>query len=144
MALSMTIGACSTYIYTSHHDDVIKWRHFPRYWPFVRGIHRSPLNSQHKGQWRGVWCFLRSASEYTVEWGWWFETPSPPLWRHRNDSLQDGAGQLEATVSHTATILGLCSSLRLLSFIHPLLSHEVIIWKLVKWGINATVDIFCN
>ena len=23
------------------HDDVIKWKHFPRYWPFVRGIHRS-------------------------------------------------------------------------------------------------------
>ena len=23
-------------------DDVIKWKHFPRYWPFVRGIHRSP------------------------------------------------------------------------------------------------------
>ena len=24
------------------HDDAIKWKHFPRYWPFVRGIHRSP------------------------------------------------------------------------------------------------------
>ena len=23
------------------YDDVIKWKHFPRYWPFVRGIHRS-------------------------------------------------------------------------------------------------------
>ena len=23
-------------------DDVIKWKHFPCYWPFVRGIHRSP------------------------------------------------------------------------------------------------------
>ena len=34
------------------HDDVIK--HFPRYWPFVRGIHRSPVNSSHKGQWRGA------------------------------------------------------------------------------------------
>ena len=22
------------------HDDVIKWKHFPRYWPFVRGIHQ--------------------------------------------------------------------------------------------------------
>ena len=22
------------------HDDVIKWKHFPRYWPFVRGIRR--------------------------------------------------------------------------------------------------------
>ena len=36
------------------HDGVIKWKHFPRYWPFVRGIHRSPVNSPHKGQWRGA------------------------------------------------------------------------------------------
>ena len=25
------------------HDDVIKWKHFARYWPFLRGIHRSPV-----------------------------------------------------------------------------------------------------
>ena len=48
-----------------HHDDIIKWKHFPRYWLFVRGIHRSPVTSPHKGQWRGalmyslicVWIF---------------------------------------------------------------------------------------
>ena len=39
------------------HDDVIKWKHFPRYWPFVRGIHRPPVNSPHKGQWRGALMF---------------------------------------------------------------------------------------
>ena len=39
------------------HDDVIKWKHFPRYWLFVRGIHRSPVNSPHKGQWRGALMF---------------------------------------------------------------------------------------
>ena len=39
------------------HDDVIKWKHFPRYWPFVRGIHRSLVNSPHKGQWRGALVF---------------------------------------------------------------------------------------
>ena len=33
---------------------LMKWKHFPRYWPFVRGIHRSPMNSPHKGQWRGA------------------------------------------------------------------------------------------
>ena len=33
------------------HDDVIKWKHFPCYWPFARGIHWSPVNSPHKGQW---------------------------------------------------------------------------------------------
>ena len=40
-----------------YHDDVIKWKHFPRYWPFVRGIHRRPVNSLHKGQWRGALMF---------------------------------------------------------------------------------------
>ena len=41
----------------THYGDVIKWKHFPRYWPFVRGIHRSPVNSSHKGQWRGTLMF---------------------------------------------------------------------------------------
>ena len=40
-----------------HHGDVIKWKHFPRYWPFVRGIHRSTANSPHKVQWRGALMF---------------------------------------------------------------------------------------
>ena len=31
-----------------------KWKHFPHYWPFVRGIHRSPVSSPHKSQWRGA------------------------------------------------------------------------------------------
>ena len=39
------------------HNAVIKWKHFPRFWPFVRGIHRSPVNSPHKGQWRGALMF---------------------------------------------------------------------------------------
>ena len=44
------------------HDDVIKSKHFPRYRSFVRGIHRggihrSPVNSPHKGQWRGALMF---------------------------------------------------------------------------------------
>ena len=39
------------------HNDVIKWNHFTRYWPFVRGIHRSPVTSPHKGQWRGTLMF---------------------------------------------------------------------------------------
>ena len=41
----------------TYHDDVIKWKHFPRNWPFVREIHRSPVNFPHKGQWRGALMF---------------------------------------------------------------------------------------
>ena len=32
-----------------------------------------------------LWCFLWSAPENWLSkqsWGWWFETPSHPLWRH--------------------------------------------------------------
>ena len=39
------------HVITGNHDDVVKWKHFPCYWPFVRGIQRSPVNSPHKGQW---------------------------------------------------------------------------------------------
>ena len=45
------------------HDDVIKWKHFLRYWPFVRGIHRSPVNSRTKASDAELWCFLWSAPE---------------------------------------------------------------------------------
>ena len=39
------------------HDDVIRWKHFPRYWPFVRGNQQSLVNSPHKSQWRGALMF---------------------------------------------------------------------------------------
>ena len=40
-----------------HDDDVIKWKHFLCYWPFVRGIHRSPVDYSHQGQWHGALMF---------------------------------------------------------------------------------------
>ena len=68
------------------HDDVIEWKHFPRYWPFVREIHRSPVNSPHKGMWHRALMF-------SLIYAWtngkqsihrWFETSSRSLWRHCN------------------------------------------------------------
>ena len=58
------------------HDDVIKWKHFPRYWPFVRGIHPSPVNSTHKGHWR-------EALICTCMNGWVNSRDAGDLRRHR-------------------------------------------------------------
>ena len=58
------------------------WRHqmeiFPRYWPFVRGIHR--WHSPHKGQWRGVLMF-----SFICAWmnGWVNNREAGDLRRHR-------------------------------------------------------------
>ena len=49
------------------HDDVIKWRHFPRYWPFVRGIHRSRWIPHTKASDAELCCFLWSVLEQKVE-----------------------------------------------------------------------------
>ena len=95
MLLDLAVCAIAVYHAYKLHDDIIKWKHFPRYWAFVRGIHRSPVNSPHKGQWRGVLMFslhlrlrLRQNKRYSKQWwDWWFETPSHPLWCHCNVTL---------------------------------------------------------
>ena len=41
------------------HDDVMRWKHFPHYWPLMREIHRWPVNSPYKDQWcRALMCSL--------------------------------------------------------------------------------------
>ena len=43
--------------FNTKHDDAIRWKPLPRYWPFVWGIYRSPVNSPHSDQWRGALMF---------------------------------------------------------------------------------------
>ena len=79
-------GTCLPYIsnvITTHHDDVIKWKHFPRSpvpgeFPTQRSVTRS----------FDVFFDLRLNKRLSKQsWGWWFETLSRPLWRHRNDAF---------------------------------------------------------
>ena len=62
------------------HDEVIKWKHFLRYWSFVRGIHRSPVNSPHKGPWR--WALIFSLICAWIS-SWADNRESGDLTRHR-------------------------------------------------------------
>ena len=62
------------------HVDDTKWKHFPRYRPFERGIHRSPVNSPHKGQWCGALLFSLIC---TWRNDWVNNTEAGELRRHR-------------------------------------------------------------
>ena len=59
----------------------------------MRGIHRSPVNSPHKGQLCGalmfslIWALNKRLSKQS--WGWWFGTPSRSLWRHCNAKMNN-------------------------------------------------------
>ena len=66
--------------FTRVHDDVIKWKHFPRHRPFVRGNHRLPVNYPHKSQWRGALMF---SLIYAWINGWVNTREAGDLIRHR-------------------------------------------------------------
>ena len=47
----------SCLVLISHTDGVIKWKHSLRHCPFVRGIHRSPVDYPHRVQCLGTLMF---------------------------------------------------------------------------------------
>ena len=66
------------------HDDVIKWKTVPPYWPFVRGIHWSLVNSPHKGQWCEALIFSLIFA-WTNSWVNNREAGDLRLWSYCND-----------------------------------------------------------
>ena len=101
-----------------NHDDVIKWKQFPRYWPFVRGIHRSPLNSPHKGQWRGALMFSLICTRIN---GWVNNGEAGDLRRHR---------------AHYDVIVMVI----IIWLWHPTMFTK---WQLKKVGIMTTLGVQC-
>ena len=82
-------------VWIGWHDDVIKWKLFPCYWPFVRGINSS-VNGEFPTQRPVTRSFdvfydLRLNKRFSKLWrGWWFETRSCTLWSHCNDVIRNG------------------------------------------------------
>ena len=82
---------CDNPVVSPHRDIIAWWRHqmktFSGYWPFVWGIHRSPMKSPHKGLWSfDIFFDLRLNKRLSKQWwSWWFDVLSCSLWRHCND-----------------------------------------------------------
>ena len=94
------------------HDDVIKWKHFPRYWICVGN---SPVTSEFPTQMPvtrsfNVFFDLRQNKRLSKQsWGWWFETPSRPLWRHCN--VRGKPISTSYTIHTLVTLFTLCTNI---------------------------------
>ena len=77
--------------YSLLYDDVIKWKHFPRLLAICAG--NSPVPGEFPTQRPvtrsfDVYFDLRPEKRLSKQsWGWWFETLSHSLWRHRNGMI---------------------------------------------------------
>ena len=74
------IRKCTRVAHAMTYDDVIKWKHFSGCWTFVRGFQRPPVNSTHKGQWRGAWMFSLICAQIN---GWVNNGEAGDLRHHR-------------------------------------------------------------
>ena len=70
------------------HEDVIKWKRLPCYWPFMRGIYRWPVNFPSQRavtqSFDGFFDLRLNKRLSKPSRRRWFETSSRSLWRHCN------------------------------------------------------------
>ena len=111
----------------SIHDDIIKWKHFPLYWPFVRGIHQSPVNSPHKGQWRGALMFYFICAGIN---GWVNNGEAGDLRRHR--------AHFDVIIMFTVNIL---QSIMMTSVNKTKLPHHA---DVIKWKKKSALLALCE
>ena len=109
------------YIYI-YNDDVIKWKHFPRYWPFVRGFtgHRWIPRTKASDAELFLICaffYLRLNTRLSKQsCGWWFETPSRSSWCHSNYIfMSQGSGNVSSALD-IAVLQGLFTDFKYYRF----------------------------
>ena len=68
MSIGFKVIALYIYIYIYIHYDVMKWKHFLLYCPFVQGIHRSPMVFPHKGIVTCTFGVSKQPAEQTLDW----------------------------------------------------------------------------
>ena len=111
----------------SIHDDIIKWKHFPLYWSFVQGIHQSPVNSPHKGQWRGALMFSFICAGIN---GWVNNGEAGDLGRHR--------AHFDVIIMFTVNIL---QSIMMTSVNKTKLPHHA---DVIKWKKKSALLALCE
>ena len=93
------------------------------------GIYRSPMNSLHKGKWRGALMFSLICAlnkRFSKQsWGWWFETPLRSLWRHFNVSYVRSWQIVFWCVARESTHVT-CQLIEMVSLSKPAITHHCI------------------
>ena len=69
----------------AHHDDVIKWKHFPYYWSFVGDFTGEFPSQRPVTRSFDVFFDLRLKRLSNQSCGWCFQMALNSLWRHCND-----------------------------------------------------------
>ena len=139
----------------SDHDDVIKWKHFPCYRTFVRGIYQSTVNSPRKGQWRRALMFSMSCGLNKrlrkQQWGWWFETPTRSLWRHFNASTWTAQPCIIAHTFLRCTklqniyfVMSMLTELSLLLLLYITWPVLIAVWALLTYVILTSATFVCS
>ena len=84
------------------HDGVFEWKHFPCYWPFVRGIHRA-LVKRNFDVFFDLCLKKRLSKQPRCRW---FETSLHSLRHHCNDCLYTSLSPMFKEINIACTCCG--------------------------------------
>ena len=118
-----------------------KWKHFPNYWAFVRGIHRPPVDSPHKGQW---WRALTFSLMY-VWTNDWVSTGIVPviwdavmfMWCHCDDLMATAQSMMTSSNGNIFRVTALCVG-------NSPVSGEFPTQRSVMWNFDVFFDLRLN
>ena len=123
---------------SSRHTCIMKWKHFPRYRPFMRGIHWTPVDSSHKGQWREAFFMFPLMCAWTNRWA--NNRNAGDLIRHR--------GHYDTTAIIYNEIGHRCFKQWIVPISLPSPYHhfwhivKCILWDISQWDWNIDIVIF--
>ena len=75
-------------------------------------------------------------------WGWWFETPSLSLWRHRNDLFRTRPQWVNESEHHVVLKWVLSGNIRTSFSTSRRQWKKEIVW-VVKWSNNEVISTYC-
>ena len=110
----------------------------PRYWPFVWEIHRSPVNSPHKVQWRGALIFSLICARVD---GWVNNREAGDMRRHVSARIQTIVSWVRNEME--SDILFFCHCWYLESLVFIKYVQKFYRNSANNFSINVQLDIFC-
>ena len=110
----------------------LQMEYFPRNWPFVRRIHWSPVNSPHKGQWRGALMF----SLICIRINGWVNN-------HEAGDLRRYRAHYDVTVMHSDndTMIPVPGYIYMIRITTSHLQHHIYLWTSLcgSWSYGTTL-----
>ena len=120
--------------YVPGYDGAIEWKHFPRYWPFVREVHRSPAQSPETQNLDVFFDLYPNKLLSKQSSRRWYEPPTCPLWCHCDAYITNHRGWGYNPHTHSCFVDYIAKRQQIIEFVDW--SHRFLVYGNCCWQLD--------